>query len=156
MGFFDDVKDKMGDVAKKTEELARIAARKSGDLLEIGKLKLKIQEEKNAIKNEQQEIGAIVYEKYAKTAKASVPAEILSHVVSIKTRQETIQDLLKRIEEIKEENGDISEEDFADFEEDMTPQAPKVLEGTVEMPKEVVSFGVDLTKKDEDSEQNPQ
>ena len=114
MGFFDDLGSKLQNVAKKSGEVAQSAAKKSGDLLEIGKLNLKIKENEGLIKGKYVEIGETIFAKYENAEE--VPEEFEAFINEIKGKKADIEELKGKIEEIKKQD-EISEEETSETDD---------------------------------------
>ena len=106
MGFFENFGNKVQSGAKK-------AANKSQDMIEIGKLKLKINENEKLIKSKYMDIGKFLYTKYLQGEE--VPEEVQGFVDIITLKMKDIDSLKEKIGEIKEK-GNFSDEDI-DYEE---------------------------------------
>ncbi len=112
MGLFDDLSDKLQDVAKKSGEFAQTAAKKSGELIEITKLNIKIKENESDIRKQFLEIGKIINDRYENADE--IPEEFKDFIDVIKIKKETISELKNKINEIKtSENIDLDTEEFS-------------------------------------------
>lgn len=96
MGLFDNLQN----VVKKSEELAQSTAKKSGELLEITSLNLKIKEEERAIKAKYAEMGKVLFDKYCDSN--TVPDEFSNFIHEIQAKKETISILRQKIDKLKE------------------------------------------------------
>ncbi len=85
--------DKVGSMAKK-------AADKTGDMVEIGKLNAKIMSQKQGITSAKEEIGGILFEKYQKGEEMA--DELSKLCQQIQNIENEIASLQKEIQEIKE------------------------------------------------------
>ncbi|MBQ4346995.1 MAG: hypothetical protein IJC39_00925 [Firmicutes bacterium] len=109
MGFGDSFGDKLQSFGQKTAELAKEAARKSGDMVEIGKLKKKISDNEKMIRRKYMDIGKFIYAKY--TQGDAIPSDIQGFVDIITVKMSDIELLREKIQEIKEKNGEIDNKD---------------------------------------------
>ena len=106
MGFFESFGSKVQSGAKK-------AANKSQDMIEVGKLKHKINENEKLIKSKYMDIGKYLYSKYLQGEE--VPEEVQGFVDIITLKMKDIDSLKHKIDDIKEKSN-IPEEDM-DYEE---------------------------------------
>lgn len=94
----------MQDFLSKASKLAKTtaskAADKAGDLVEIGKIKAKINSSKSEIANLEKKIGAYYYEQYMEGA--AVDAAIGEMCQEIRRQNELIEELEEKIENVKE------------------------------------------------------
>ena len=72
----------------KVGKLAKAAAEKTGDAVEVGKLTVKIRSEKGKIEDCMQSIGAYYYDQYKNGAE--LPAEVAAFCSEISEREATI------------------------------------------------------------------
>ena len=93
-----DFFNKAGKVAKNT---ASKAADKAGDLVEIGKLKTKINTAKSEITATEKKIGKYYYDQY--TEGVAVDAAVGEMCEEIKAKLDLIEELEEKIEEVKED-----------------------------------------------------
>ena len=100
MGLFDNFGEKIQGVAKKSGEIAQTAAKKSGELIEVTKLNLKIKENESDIRKQLVEIGKVVLSKYENSTE-EVPEEFKEFIDMINVKNEVIEELKAKIEEIK-------------------------------------------------------
>ena len=106
MGFFESFGSKVQSGAKK-------AANKSQDMIEIGKLKFKINENEKLIKSKYMDIGRFLYTKYLQGE--DIPEEVQGFVDIITLKMKDIDNLKQKIDDIKEKSN-IPDEDI-DYEE---------------------------------------
>lgn len=93
-----DFFNKAGKVAKDT---ASKAADKAGDMVEIGKLKAKISAAKSDVSAKKKKIGEYYFEQYM--GGAAVDGAVGSMCEEIKGKLEEIEELEKKIQEVKED-----------------------------------------------------
>ena len=127
MGFFEELGNKVQEGAKK-------AANKSQDLIEIGKLKVKINENEKLIKSKYMDIGKYLYAKYMNGEE--IPEEVQGFVDIISLKMKDIDMLKDKIKDIKEKGDLPDEEDFEDSIDsdfvDVEEKEPEALTGDVE------------------------
>ena len=82
------------------ENSASFLARKSGQMLNIGKLKLSIANLENEIYNLKAELGDVVYQSYRDGSDGSERIEELC--VKLAEKDEQLQDLKEQVEELQE------------------------------------------------------
>ncbi|MGE5613946.1 MAG: zinc-ribbon domain-containing protein [Bacillota bacterium] len=92
MAFFEDLGKKVG-------KAAQAAAKKSSELVEITKLNANIGSETDKIQRLYNQIGKLVYEKYAETGEAD--ENVMTACVEIAEHEKNIKELKKKIAEIK-------------------------------------------------------
>lgn len=92
-----DFFNKAGNVAKST---ASRAADKAGDLVEIGKIKAKISSARSDMSAIESKIGRYYFEQYMNGAAIDAAAGAMCE--EIKVQMELIDELEKKIQEIKE------------------------------------------------------
>lgn len=92
-----DFLNKAGKVAKST---ASKAADKAGDIVEIGKIKAKISSARNEISETERKIGRYYFDQYMDGV--AVDAIVGAMCEEIKAQQEQIDELEKKIQEVKE------------------------------------------------------
>lgn len=107
MGFMENLQSNLQSVAKKSEELAQTAAKKSGEILEITKLNKKIREEERSIELRYMEIGKIMFEKYSTLTE--IPEEISDYIRTIQIKNEVIANLNAKIEEIRAQENNFNQ-----------------------------------------------
>lgn len=95
------------NIAKKSEELAQNAAKKSGEILEITKLNKKIKEEERSIECKYLEIGKLIFEKYINYT--VMPEEISDYIRAIQVKKEVITNLNAKIEEIRSQENNFNQ-----------------------------------------------
>ena len=105
-----DIGGTLQNVAKKSGELAHSAVKKSGELVEITKLNIKIKENETNIKKNFEEIGQLVFEQY-KTS-GIIPLEFKDHIYNIENKQSEIIEIRNNIEKIKKEKNIDSNENI--------------------------------------------
>ena len=146
MAFMDDLKQGLGDVT-------RVVCEKSGQFIEIQKLRMKKSSVNSDLRAAYMEIGKMIYEE--KNAGAEFSGPVVQLCKKVDAGQETIKELDKEIEEIKAkaqvedtefEDTDIVEDDVRDVtveedivdapvsEEPAEEPAEKAAEKTVEEP----------------------
>ena len=120
MAFLDSIEALKGKAA----EAAMIAAKKTKQLAEIAKANVSIYGEEDKIKKAEAELGKLYYRDYA-VGEEMDTAEYLPWCQKIDEAKQTIADLQDYIEELKAEQvimaepvEEVSEEDFADVEEE--------------------------------------
>lgn len=91
----------MANFLNKLSEMAKTAADKTGDMIEIGKLNAKISAEENSITDLKGKIGHFYWEKYFSTKTAD--AQILEWCETILDAQERIEATRIEIQLLKEE-----------------------------------------------------
>lgn len=131
MGFFENLGNKVQEGAKK-------AANKSQDLIEIGKLKLKINENEKLIKSKYMDIGKYMYTKYLNGEE--IPEEVQGFVDIISIKMKDIEILNEKIKEVNEKSDlddidyevSVDDEVYDDFEEVETRKEIEALSGDVE------------------------
>ncbi len=82
------------------ENSASFLARKSGQMLNIGKLKLSIANLENEIYNLKAELGDVVYQSYREGSDGS--AIIDEICANLAAKDEQLQDMKKQVEELQE------------------------------------------------------
>lgn len=107
MGFMENLQSNLQSVAKKSEELAQTAAKKSGEILEITKLNKKIKEEERSIESKYMEIGKIMFEKYSDSKE--IPEEITDYIRTIQIKMEVISNLNVKVEEIRTQENNYNQ-----------------------------------------------
>lgn len=93
-----DFFNRAGKMAKDT---AGKAADKAGDIVEIGKLKAKITSAKSDISAKQKKIGEYYFQQYMEGA--AVDAAVGGMCEDIKEQLERIEELEKKIQDVKED-----------------------------------------------------
>lgn len=93
-----DFLNKAGKAAKNT---ASKAADKAGDIVEIGKLKAKINSAKSEVSTTEKKIGQYYFNQY--TEGAAVDAAVGAMCEDIKAQMDLIKELEEKIEEVKED-----------------------------------------------------
>lgn len=88
-----DLFNKVGKIAKETAEKA---ADKTGELVEVGKLKSQISTAKTEISTAKKQIGEYYYEQYG--ADAELPEEVVALCKTIKEQEMLIDELEAKIE----------------------------------------------------------
>ncbi|WP_304508502.1 hypothetical protein [Anaerotignum sp.] len=84
--------DKVGNMAKK-------AADKTGDMVEVGKLNAKIMSQKQNISSLKEEIGGVIFEKYQQ--REVFPNEIVQLCQQIEEKENLIASMQKEIQDLK-------------------------------------------------------
>ena len=101
--FFEELKGNLESfgktIASKTEDIVDVVARKTEDTVEVQKLKAQIRTMKRNNERDYEDIGKIVYERYA--AGEEVDAEFVEFCEAIKEREKSIEDYEKQVERIK-------------------------------------------------------
>lgn len=87
------------NLTKKVTETAKVAAKKSGDLVEVTKLNMNIGTEESKIEKVYTDIGKIVFEAYNKGEETSECFK--EHCEKIKASQEIIKQMKEKINELK-------------------------------------------------------
>ena len=139
MAFMDDLKQGLGDVT-------RVVCEKSGQFIEIQKLRMKKSSVNSDLRAAYMEIGKMIYEE--KNAGAEFSGPVVQLCKKVDAGQETIKELDKEIDEIKAraqvedtefEDTDIVEDDVRDVtvEEDIV-DAPVSEEASEEPAEEAV------------------
>ena len=120
MAFFDN----LSSLKDKAAEAAQAAAKKTKKMAEIAKANVSIYAEEDKIKKAEAELGKLYYRDYA-VGEEMDTAEYLPWCQKIDEAKQTIADLQDYIEELKAEQvimaepvEEVSEEDFADVEEE--------------------------------------
>lgn len=91
----------MANFLNKLSEMAKTAADKTGDMIEIGKLNAKISSEEDGITDLKGKIGHFYWEKYLSTKTAD--AQILEWCEAIQAAQERIEATRTEIQLLKEQ-----------------------------------------------------
>lgn len=92
MSFLENITKKVGDAAQ-------LAAKKSGELVEITKINLSIGNEEDKIRDLYIEIGKKVFDNYS--SNNEFPEEYKELCISIEERKKTIQELKAKILELR-------------------------------------------------------
>ncbi len=92
MAFFDNL-------SKKVADTARIAAKKSGDMIEVAKLNSSINGEEDKIDKMLKEIGRMIYSSYQKGDASA--AGFAAQCEQIKGYESNVADLRKKIQDVK-------------------------------------------------------
>lgn len=99
-----DLGNKLGIFAKaateKTTEIAQATVKASKETITIGKLNLKITEEKGYIRQKYEKLGKMIYDKYSDDME-SLPEEFKDLVSEIKVGFETISLFENKIQDVK-------------------------------------------------------
>ena len=129
MAFFDSIES----IREKATEAAQAAAKKTKKLAEIAKANVSIYAEEDKIKKAEVELGKLYYRDYA-VGEEMDAAEYLPWCQKIDEAKQTIADLRDYIDELKAEQVEmdveaedaeivvVTEEDFADLEEEDEPE----------------------------------
>lgn len=155
MGFFENLGSKVQSGAKR-------AANKSQDMIEIGKLKLKINENEKLIKSKYMDIGKFMYAKYMQGE--DVPEEVQGFVDIITLKMKDIDLLKEKINEVKEksdlsdENIDyeesVDDENYDDFEDIAVSDKIEALTGDVNGEQKVIYAPGDVAENGETTDEN--
>lgn len=89
------IMDFIKNITKKVTETAKVAAKKSGDMVELTKLKMNISSEEDKIEKEYVQMGKIVFETYEKGEK--VGEEFEAHCEKIVSYRENINAMKDQI-----------------------------------------------------------
>ena len=87
------------DFTRKFSETARVAAKKSGELVEVAKLNMGIVSEEEKIKKEYVYIGKLIYEMY--TGEEELPEGFSEHCERINSYEDKIKEFKLKIYKIK-------------------------------------------------------
>lgn len=87
------------NIGKKVSEAAQAAAKKSSELVEIGKININISSEEDRIQKLYEQIGRKIYGYFA--SGEEVPDELKNMCLEIQSREKTIKGLKQKILEIK-------------------------------------------------------
>ncbi|HOJ11288.1 MAG TPA: zinc ribbon domain-containing protein [Clostridiales bacterium] len=87
------------NIGKKVTEAAQVAAKKSGELVEVTKLNMNISSEEDRIQKLYEQIGREIYKYF--TSEKDIPEELKDVCAEIRSREETIKGIKARILEIK-------------------------------------------------------
>lgn len=93
----------MAEILDKTKEIGAKAAEEAFEAGKILRAKRKIQNKKNAITEEYEEIGKFMYEKYLREGEEQTQSEVLEHTLRIDTLRHEIAELEQKIETIRAE-----------------------------------------------------
>ncbi|MDD4366300.1 MAG: hypothetical protein PHV38_01330 [Eubacteriales bacterium] len=89
----------MGDFMNKAGKVAKYAADKTGDVVEIGRCKAKITSRKSEITDLQKKIGAYYYDAYRATGETDPKVE--DHLKAIEEAEKKIEELEESIKNVK-------------------------------------------------------
>ena len=155
MGFFENLGSKVQSGAKR-------AANKSQDMIEIGKLKLKINENEKLIKSKYMDIGKFMYAKYMQGE--DVPEEVQGFVDIITLKMKDIDMLKEKIAEVKERSNladedidyeeSVDDENYHDLEDVAVSDKIEALTGDVNGEQKVIYAPGDVAENSENTEEN--
>ena len=155
MGFFENLGSKVQSGAKR-------AANKSQDMIEIGKLKLKINENEKLIKSKYMDIGKFMYAKYMQGEE--VPEEVQGFVDIITLKMKDIDMLKEKIAEVKERSNladedidyeeSVDDENYDDFEDVAVSDKIEALTGDVNGEQKVIYAPGEVAENSENTEEN--
>jgi len=91
--------DILDNIGRKVAEAAQMVTKKSGELIEVGKINVNISSEEDKIRKYYEQIGKLVYNLY--TSGEDLPSEIADICVKIRTSEETIKELKQKLLELK-------------------------------------------------------